>query len=94
MNPRDLLTRENLWTAMATGAAIAAGYGANLALKQAWKSYKKEDPPENPASADVTWGDALAWTAATGLAMSVAKVLARRGAAAGWLKLTGKYPPV
>jgi len=35
----------------------------------------------------------VVWTALTGVLVSVAQLAARRGAAAGWKRVTGRRPP-
>lgn len=43
--------------------------------------------------ADTGWGEAIAWTAATGVAIGVARLVAARAAAADWQRATGELPP-
>jgi hypothetical protein len=61
-----------------TGAAVAAGVLTNRLLKAAWRQSRGEDPPINPAAAEVSWTDALIWGASVGAAIGVSRVLARR----------------
>lgn len=81
------------WTLIAAGAALVAGLAARKALEAGWRVSRREPPPENPALADTTWSEALAWTAATSLVVGMARLLAQRGAAAGWRRATGRLPP-
>jgi hypothetical protein len=53
----------------------------------------EERSAKQPADPATSWGEAIAWTAATGLVVGVARMLASRGAAAGWQKATGTLPP-
>jgi hypothetical protein len=48
--------------------------------------------PELPRKSG--WTEALAWTAASALAVGLTQLLAKRGAAIGWEYATGKHPPV
>ena len=89
-----LRTDKRLWTVVAAASAALAGLVARQALEQGWRLWKREAPPNNPADPRVAWKDALAWAGATGLAMGLAHVLARRGAAAGWHKVRGTMPPL
>jgi hypothetical protein len=81
------------WKALVVGSALSAGLGTVKAMTAGWKAVKKSDPPTNPAHPATGWGEAVAWTAATGVALAVAKLVAARGAAAGWQKATGHLPP-
>jgi len=82
------------WNLTTTAAALAAALGTRALLRSGWRRVTGDDPPNNPAASSVGWGDALAWTAATGVGVGVARLLAHRGAAAGWKKATGHKPPV
>jgi hypothetical protein len=80
------------------GVAIASGTLAAAAVRRAavttWRSTKHEDPPENPASRDVSWTDALTWTIAVAVGAAVARVVAQRGAAAVWERAIGEPIPL
>jgi hypothetical protein len=80
------------WKGLAMGAATAAGILTNRLRRLAWIRTKKTEPPANPAARSTTWPDALAWAAASGVALGVAKLVAQRGAAAAWKAKTGGYP--
>ena len=84
---------KTVWKLAATGAAIIAGIAVRNLLMSTWRAVMKHEPPNNPADPATSWGEAVAWTAATGLAVGVARMVASRGAAAGWQKATGKLPP-
>ena len=87
-------TAEKLsWQVLATAAAVGAAIVVRKVLKATWSSFRPEDPPENPADPDVDWGEAIAWTAATGLVVGIARMIAGRGAAGVWAKATGTRPP-
>jgi hypothetical protein len=85
---------ETAWKVIGTGGAILAGILARKALITIWtKSTRMPNPPTNPASHTTSWGEALAWTVASGVVVAVARLLAERGAAAGWQKAMGALPP-
>lgn len=84
---------KTMWRLAATGAAVLAGVAVRSALMSLWRAVMKNDPPNNPADPATSWGEAIAWTAATGLVVGVARMLASRGAAAGWQRATGALPP-
>jgi hypothetical protein len=62
-------------------------------LERGWKLAMHDDPPLDPSSREVSWRDAILWTIASGVAMGLGRLIARRGAAAGWERLTGEAPP-
>ncbi len=78
---------------LTTGAAFLAERLARTAITQGWRFALGEEPPRNPERLDVTWSQALGWTAITGLAIAMAGLIARRGAAVGWKRYTGKRVP-
>lgn len=82
------------WMAVAAGAGALAAAATRQGLNQAWKLAKEDDPPENPVSWDVSWRDAITWTVATGVIIGLGRLLALRGAAAGWRRFTGESPPL
>lgn len=81
------------WRITALAFAIPAGIAARKLMDTAWKKTRGTDPPANPAAPGTTWSEALLWTAATGVAYAIARLIAARGAAAGWRSLTGQLPP-
>jgi hypothetical protein len=81
------------WKVIGGLAGAAAGVATRFALKTAWRKTKGGEPPTNPASPDTTWKEALAWTAASGVAIAVTRLVAQKGAAEAYKKKTGRYPP-
>ena len=81
------------WKAVGLGAGLVAAALTRVAVTAAWRAAKHDDPPANPAAPGTTWGDGLAWAASTGVALGVARLVAQRGAAAGWEAATGSLPP-
>ena len=81
-----------VWEGIAIATAAAAGIGARHLMRGGWKMWRNDEPPDNPAARSVSWGDALAWTAVTGITIGLARMLAERGAAAAWKKARGRYP--
>ena len=73
---------------------MLAGMVAHKVAYAGWKAIKKEDPPDNPAAFDATWGTALAWSVSTGVMVGIAHLLARRGSVTLWKKFTGSRPPM
>jgi hypothetical protein len=81
------------WKITAIGSGVLAGLVVKKAIVAAWKATMKDDPPANPAAPGTSWTDALPWTVATAAGAAVARLVAERGAAAGWEKATGHLPP-
>lgn len=86
------ISEEHRWLLVSTGAAVLAAAVTRVSLRGAWKLRYDEDPPENPASPDVPWSAAIAWAVGTGIAASLGRLLAERGAATGWKRVTGAWP--
>ena len=82
-----------VWKVGGTLAAVIAGILTRKGLTAIWKAARKSDPPSNPANPSTQWAEALAWTAASGVAVGIARLLASRGAAEGWRRYTGALPP-
>ena len=87
-------TAEKLsWTLLSTVAAVGAAAVVRKVTTAVWTQLRPDPPPQNPADPATEWGEALAWTAATGLLVGVARMLANRGAAGVWSKAVGTTPP-
>ena len=87
-------TAEKLsWQVLTTVAAVGAAVVVRKVLSAVWASVRPDPPPNNPADPATQWGEALAWTAATGLVVGVARMIAGRGAAGAWKRATGTLPP-
>jgi hypothetical protein len=76
-----------------TGAAFLAERLARTTITQGWRVALGEEPPRNPERLDVSWSSALGWTAVTGVAIALAGLVARRGAAVGWKRYAGRRIP-
>lgn len=82
-----------LWKAYGVAAATGAMLLTRQLLDRAWRLATGNDPPKNPEHPDVTMAEALAWAAASGVAVGVARMLATRKAANYWRRSTGELPP-
>jgi hypothetical protein len=81
------------WKVTATASTLVAARLTAKAVTGGWKKVKRSDPPANPAAPTTTWGEAVGWAAASGVAIALARLAARRGAAGVWKKATGHLPP-
>ncbi|KRB75878.1 hypothetical protein ASE01_12540 [Nocardioides sp. Root190] len=82
-----------VWSAFSLVAALGAAAVAKKALDGSWKAATGKQPPTNPADPDVDVWEAVAWAAASGTFVALAKMLAQRRAAGYYLKSTGELPP-
>jgi hypothetical protein len=85
---------EHKWFLVSSVTAAAAGFVVRNGIELGWKAVRGEDPPKNPASYDVEWADAIAWTVTVGVCMGLGRLLAERGAASGWKRVKGRFPPL
>lgn len=81
------------WKVVGAASGMAAGAATRVVLRRAWRRSRGDDPPANPAAPGTRWPEALAWAAASGVAMAVTRMVAQRGAAEAWRSRTGAYPP-
>lgn len=87
-------TSERLaWRVLGTGMAIVTGLVVRKVFAAIWKAATSHDPPTNPAAPDTSWGESLGWALASGAAIGVARMVATRGATAGWTAVVGAPPP-
>lgn len=75
------------------GAGVLAGKVARSALEKGWARTRGAEPPRNPAVPGTSWGEAVSWAVASGVAVAVARLLATKGVASAWSKATGSLPP-
>lgn len=85
--------QETLWKMLAGLAAVAAAATARNVLMKGWESRRGTAPPANPADPNTDWGEAVTWAVLTGAIIGLARLVAARGAAEGWRKAVGSYPP-
>jgi Protein of unknown function (DUF4235) len=81
------------WKLLGAGFAIPAGIAGRKLADAAWYAARGNSPPKNPAAPGVSWPDALAWAAVSGVVFAGSRLLAARGAAAVYQQLTGELPP-
>jgi hypothetical protein len=79
------------YEALSAAAGLLAAVAARKLVTAVWRG--DPQPPLNPADRRVSWSDALSWALASALGAGVARVVAMRGAAAGWERATGEAPP-
>lgn len=90
---RSLLSEDTLWAVVATLAAVVAGVVLRNAVKGGYRlTHHGDNPPQNPEDPGTDWGETILFMGLTGAAVGIARVLGRRGAAAGWRRVTGHAP--
>ena len=82
-----------LGTFVGVGAGLVAAKVGRSVMDKGWAKAKGGEPPRNPAAAGTTWGEAVQWAVASGIAVAIARLLATKGAASAWQKATGHLPP-
>ncbi|KQP66831.1 MULTISPECIES: DUF4235 domain-containing protein [Nocardioides] len=81
-----------IWSVFSLAAAIGAATVAKKTLNTSWKAATGKNPPANPADPDVEIWEAVAWAAASGTFIQIARMLAARKAAHYYAKSTGHLP--
>ena len=89
-----MLDEKTAWNVAVGGAAILGAIAARKLLHTGWRLAMHRDPPENPADPRVDWTEALVWSALTGAAIGISRMLAQRAATSGWEHATGHAPPM
>lgn len=77
---------------VAAGMALLAARVVRAGMEKGWGAIQHDTPPENPEDPETSWQEALLWSVVTGVAVGVAKLIIKRGTAAGWIRLTGHNP--
>jgi Protein of unknown function (DUF4235) len=74
-----------------TGAVAAiAGAMARKAVESAWRKMFGRMPPNEPESLEVHWAEAVGWSALSGTAVAVVRLMATRKATGVWVRANGK----
>ncbi|WP_203335598.1 DUF4235 domain-containing protein [Nocardioides limicola] len=82
------------WAPMAMAATFVGTFVAQKALDTLWRAASGKKPPTDPANpAAVRTGEALLWSALSGVVVAEAKMLATRKAAQYYAESTGHLPP-
>lgn len=80
-----------VWSLAASAAAVAAAGLAKRLLTKGWVA-KRGKVPGNPVNGDTSWGEAMAWAAASGVVLGVVRLLAQRGVAEVFQRRRGSVP--
>ncbi len=85
--------KELSWKAICYGAGALAGLMTQRLLETGWKGVRHACRAPLAADRGSPWAEALGWAVATGVGMSVSRLLAVRAAAAVWEAATHERPP-
>ena len=88
-----MASSSKVWSVFSLVAAVGAAALAKKALNTSWRAATGKNPPANPADPDVDLWEAIAWAAASGTFVAIARMLASRKAADYYTKSTGHLPP-
>ncbi len=78
---------------VSVGGSIAAGLVARKAVSVLWRVATGRHEPGTPEHPDSSWGEAIAFAAASGAALALARLFAARQAASYYRRSTGHLPP-
>lgn len=81
-----------IWSTFSLVSALGAAAVAKKGLDTGWKAATGKQPPANPADPDVDVWEAVAWAAASGTLIALAKMFAQRRAASYYARSTGHLP--
>lgn len=81
------------WRILSTGAAVLAATLAHKVVTKGWEVVTGRPAPGDPTDpSETNWKEALIFAAATGIALSVARVAATRKAAEYYEQSAGHLP--
>lgn len=80
------------WKITSALAGIAAGLVAKQVIKRSWQAVTGEDAPDSPEDPQLSWGQAIAFAAVSGVVMEVVRTAAARGAGQYYANKTGLGP--
>jgi hypothetical protein len=83
---------ELLWKALAIAAVAGAAAGATKVVSLTWKKVTDTEVPLNVAPGVTSRRREIIWVVASGIAVALVRLVARRGLARLWRAKTGEYP--
>lgn len=87
-----MLPEDRLLALTTMAAAAAATVMVTQLTDRSWRLAFGEKPPDNPAASEVTWGEAIAYSAAMGLLVGLGRLVAKRLATSGLEHHLGHRP--
>lgn len=86
------MKEEHLYALTTLAAAALAEIVTRQIVHGGWRLAYGVRPPDNPAARDVSWKDALVFSAATGLLVGVARVVGKKAATSAMEARLGRKP--
>jgi hypothetical protein len=80
----------NARTLVRYGAIIAAGFAVDRVVTMGWRAASGHEPPSDPEDIDTHTGEVILYAVVSGALIALARVLAIRGAAKAYTKVTAK----
>ena len=80
------------WKVLALGSSLLGAKIARSVVYTGWSKTRGSEPPTNPASPDVRWGEALLFAAVSGAVVGIARSVMEREAARVYAVSTGDLP--
>ncbi len=90
---RSTQQQQVMWRVVGLGTGLIAGEVTRWALTIAWEKVRGDEPPRDPAAPGIDRAAALRWAIASGAAVAVSQLVARRVSARAWQAVTGSLPP-
>jgi hypothetical protein len=81
-----------LWKALALVAGAAAAAVTTRLVGLVWKKVTGADSPLNLVAGETSRRREIVWVVASGVAVALVRLVARRGLARAWRAKTGRYP--
>ncbi len=90
-----MIRREQAWDGVSWASGLLGAMVVKRLLKASYRSITKKDASTafDPSKPGFSWPDALAWAAAAGIGLVIARIVSARVAAIGWEVATGTLPP-
>ena len=85
-------TQKLTYNLVAAGMALLAARVVRTGMEKGWGVIQKDDPPENLEDPETSWQEALIWSVVTGVLVGAARLIVKRGTAAGWTRIMGYNP--
>ena len=80
------------WQAVGLVSGLVAAQVTRKVLSTVWKQVEGEEPPAGASNTGKNWTEAVVWAVASGAALAVSSLIARRVSAEAWKAATGSYP--
>lgn len=84
------ISREQIKNTIVVGLTLAGAFLARKIMEKTKVVITKKEPPKNPEDQDISWQDAIIWTASTGAILGLVKLVVRRNVTIGAEKLLNK----